>query len=154
MPLGLDRPAEVDNLRQQLLTKDEQIDQKDQQIASLHKMLDKVIGGAAGSPTGATTQGTPSSASVGPDIVYEEKAADWATRLDDLMELDFPRASEVAAQLETWVESHALRLSKASLAKLYHLILRVEITKVRRGLPGADVAKAQRFLRKADDALR
>jgi hypothetical protein len=154
VPLGLDRSAQVQLLQQQLLTREKQIDQKDQQIASLHRILDKAIGSAAGSPTGATTQGTPSSAGAGPDTIYEEKAADYAQRLDDLVELDFPRASEVAAELETWVESHAPRLSNASLAKLYHLILRVEIKKVRRGLPGADLAKAQRFFKKADDALR
>jgi pimeloyl-ACP methyl ester carboxylesterase len=152
--LGLDRSAEVEDLQQQLHTKDEQIDQKDQQIASLHRILEKAIETTAGAPTGAATEGTPGSAGPGPATIYEEKAADCVRLLDDLVEMDFPRASEAVAQLEPWVESNEPRLSKISLAKLYHLFFRVEITRVRRSLPGSDLAKAQRFLRKAADALR
>lgn len=81
--------------------------------------------------------------------LYDEKAKDFEQRIEEGLDLDFPAAVVAASKAEAWIADNISLIPKDTADALYRQLARVEIVKVSRNLPMADIEKASTFLKLA-----
>ncbi|MBA4148881.1 MAG: hypothetical protein H0X66_12265 [Verrucomicrobia bacterium] len=83
-----------------------------------------------------------------PAGALDEEASEWIERLQELLDIDFPKAREIALDLQHWIEVHSVRLSRSKTTELYQLLARVEMKSISR-YEHSDFGKVHELLNKA-----
>lgn len=78
----------------------------------------------------------------------DQIADDWISKLEDLLEVDVPKAIELSPTVEAWVKTNETHISRGRVVKLYRLLYRIEHVKIAQNYPDADKIKAKEFLAK------